>query len=383
MTAMRSTISAPPDSPWPTVPGSVEFVDDDRYLAEALRRGAREPRRCIESQILTGGRTGASVTAVRTEGGKRFVVKQIPEDRGFSSALGTRGEGPLWLSGGTRAIPEPAFNPTLDVAYHEVGQEWWLLMDDISSGLVERGAWTEAHSRRLFQAIARLHARYWQRKQELAQIPLAPLPRTTAAMAEVAFYVGGGGPAREHWVPQGARDYQVPGVLLPRFLEVLGPRDADNYLELTGNWRHWHESLEHPPFTLLHGDLRRANIAFLGREIGLIDWEFAACGHPAADLQWHGFLHYWAYAPDGRFGDRPALREHYLDCVEQILGTRINRSAFTVAWEVAWLRAFVQLGYCLADGIGDGADDSESTWRRAACRAAIQRACKIAESHVG
>jgi 5-methylthioribose kinase len=69
-------------------------------------------------------------------------------------------------------------------------------------------------------------------------------------------------------------------LLLPGFLELIPPSDADFYLEICKN-RTWHKGIDSATPTLLHGDLRRANIAYEDDKIVLFDWKFTARG-PAA-----------------------------------------------------------------------------------------------------
>src|SRR6185503_12481026 len=119
-------------------------------------------------------------------------------------------------------------------------------------------------------------------------------------------------------------------VLLPPFLDALGSADADFYVDLCRDHARIAGALARHPRTLVHGDLRRANIAFAGDEVVLFDWEFAAAGAAARDLEWHRFLQFWAYPPDdGRGpGDRGALVDAYVDALERERGAPVDRRAF-------------------------------------------------------
>jgi hypothetical protein len=89
----------------------------------------------------------------------------------------------------------------------------------------------------------------------------------------------------------------------------------------------------------------------VGETVTLLDWEFAARGPAACDLQHHWFLHFWAYPPnDGRPPEaRAPLRDFYLAELEAVLGRRINREEFERTWDLGWLRSISMLGICLAD----------------------------------
>ena len=122
-------------------PVEVPHVDGDIgsvYLSAALQRAGRSVSGATIAQHapLSGGRTGATVTGMRTEDGRRFVLKVVKRDRGMAAGLGNDGEATFWLAGCTRHLPEPLTNPTFDVAWHREREEWWILQDDVSDGIV-------------------------------------------------------------------------------------------------------------------------------------------------------------------------------------------------------------------------------------------------------
>ncbi|MCC5859557.1 MAG: phosphotransferase [Ectothiorhodospiraceae bacterium] len=352
---------------------------DAGYLAAALNRAGRafDRSREIHVEALTGGRTGAGVYRLKDAGRTSYVLKRIPRNRAIREALGHEGEGLAWLRNITRAPPPPLINPTLDVAINTHRDEWWLLMEDVSAGIQSRGEWVEAHSRRLFEAIADLHAAWWE-VGERGLEGVGSLAGTTGVLVEVASYVGTGRDGAP-WVARVGEEFPVPGILLPDFLEAAGPDNARFYLELLESWPQLVERLNAHPATLLHGDLRRANIAFVDGQVVLFDWEFAATGPAATDLAWHWFLHYWAYPPDdGRtVEDRLWLREAYLARLEQCLGRAVNRGDFLATWDLGWLRVFCQLGFVLADGLDD---DREA--RQAVIEQAFEEAHRIADERL-
>ncbi|MCG6658966.1 phosphotransferase [Halomonas campisalis] len=278
---------------------------DTARLAEALRRAGRPPSFAepAKAQFLDGGRTGARVTRLSCADGASFVLKVIPRQRAFREALGHDGEAAAWLAGTTRALPSPLVNPTLDASFHPERDEWWLLMEDVSPGIVSRSGWTEGHTRQLFTAMAGLHAAHWE-DPAIPRAGIGDLAATTALLVEIALHEATGRASVE-WAASSAEQFQVPRVLLPGFLEAAGDRNADFYLALLRRWRDIVSALDDYPPTLLHGDLRRANIAFMDERVVLFDWELAARGSAAADLAWHWFLHWRRHRPDDR-RHRPA-----------------------------------------------------------------------------
>ena len=319
------------------------------YLREAQARGVVPAGfRMLGSEPLTGGRTGARVIAIRPG----YVLKVLPRNTWRVAALQApdAGEGPLWLSGATRELPAPVACPTVDVAVHADNDEWWMLMRDVSDGIRPRGAFTERDERVFLAALARLHAHYWGARNGLDKLPIAPVHGSTAAIAEPVAFLAGRAPPSADWVPRCVQDFMPLKVLLPTFLGMLEPADADFVIQVASD-RTWHRELDNATPTLNHGDLRRANIAFDGQTVALIDWEFAARAPAACDLQWHWFLHFWAYPPgDGLAPEaRAPLRDFYLAEIEAALQRPIDREEFERTWDLAWLRAMSMIGFCLAD----------------------------------
>ncbi len=319
------------------------------YLREAEARGAVPAGyRAVGLEPLTGGRTGARVIAIRPG----YVLKVLPRNTWRVAAMQApdAGEGPLWLSGATRELPAPVACPTVDVAVHVDNDEWWMLMRDVSDGIRPRGAFTERDERVLLAAMARLHAHYWDGRNGLDRLPLAPVRGTTAALAEPISFAAGRAEPSADWVARCVEDFTPLRMLLPSFLEMLDPADADFFIQLASD-RSWHRGLDDATPTLNHGDLRRANIAIAGEKVTLLDWEFASRAPAACDLQHHWFLHFWAYPPgDGRAPEaRAPLRDFYLAELEAVLGRPIDREEFERTWDLGWLRVMSMLGFCLAD----------------------------------
>jgi hypothetical protein len=328
---------------------------DSVYLAAALmraRRTAPDPADPLTLEPLLGGRTGAEVVKLGC-GAKSYVVKTVPRVnwRGAGSGCPEGGEPRLWLSGVTAHLPPSVRWPVLDVSLDAKSDCYRILMEDVSAGIRARGRFTRADSRQLLLALARMHALGY----EQAWLERAPLPNvvgTARLFAEPLLRSAGAPSCSEPWVAEVLRDFPVIGACVPGFLELLGPRLSDAYLALVAD-DSWRSRLRAAPATLLHGDLRRANIAFEAGVVALIDWELAAVGPPASDIQWHVFLHDWAYPPDGTVdADRgDALRDFYLHALEQALGRRIDRAAFVDTWALAWIKVVVSIGYVLYDAL--------------------------------
>lgn len=355
---------------------------DGHYLADALARAGRsfDARSRLEFTPLTGGRTGAEVTAITNGSGSGYVLKAVPLERGFAEGLGNDGEGRFWLSGLTRDLPDGLDNPTLDVARHTQRDQWWLLMDDVAAGVRARRQWTHEHTRRLFEAVAAMHARHWHMA---AETPVGTLAGTTAVFVETALHAATGA-ASEPWVARASQEFRVAANLMPAFLQALGPDDADFYIDVCRHWPRLVAALERFPQTLVHGDLRWHNIAMEDDRVVLFDWEFCARAPAAVDLTWHWFFAYWAYPPGD--GIAPAdhlwLRDAYLARLEHLLGHGVDRQMFEASWDLGWLRVFCQLGFLLADPLTE-ADATDEQIERALqrCRDAVAYARRVSDAH--
>jgi len=356
---------------------TIDGSPDSDYLQMALARGGiTAPINKFGMEQLTGGRTGAQVDKLSTEVDS-YILKRVPYDNWQQTAMGAPGEGPLWISGALddQVLPTPLQCPAIDVAFHDSSQSWWILMRDVGAGIPERNKFGEEETRKLWSAVARLHAHYWGRSDELAELPLAEIRKTTDVFAE-PVYGAIDGLIREPWVEDVIRDFMPLRVLLPAFLELLPSSDGDFYLQMVKD-RSWHRGLEDATPTFIHGDLRRANVSFMDDKTILFDWEFAAQGPAACDLQWNSFLTYWAYTPgDGiEPWDRDHLRDCYLSELETALGHAIDRIEFQKTWDLAWLRIMSQLGFCFADINRDNVDELAAANRR--IQVAVQNCRRI------
>jgi aminoglycoside phosphotransferase (APT) family kinase protein len=113
----------------------------------------------------------------------------------------------------------------------------------------------------------------------------------------------------------------------------------------------------------VHGDLRRANIAYMGDgRVCLLDWERAMRGHAAIDLAWYWFLQFWAYPPEGPFDPSAHLRA-YLVYLEEARGSSVDRAAFNRAWGFAWLKVLSELGWLLAEPLMDERPSADAAER--------------------
>ena len=357
---------------------------DAGFLSAALRRAGRPARvERLEAARLDGGRISANVFSLRSDAGGFVLKKFIPEPWRVKLFGTPFNEPALWTRGLTRDLPSPLSCPTIDIAFHRRRGECWMLMDDVSRGVAPRGTFDESSFRLLLDGLARLHARYWGQVQR-AELPLLTLDQHTAMFTAPCAAAGGRTVAAD-WVAEVLEKVFLFRTYVPVLLDLLGSADGDFYLDLCEHRGRWLVPLSGLPQTVVHGDIRRANIAVSpDGGVSLFDWDFAARAPAAADLAWYWFLHFWCYPPnDGRPPeDRDSLKLYYMQRLEEALGT-LDRREFELAWDLCWLKVFAQLGFCLVDSLVGTHTAQELARVRALCGKAIDRAKRIADAHAG
>ena len=359
---------------------------DAAYLAKALRRaGHTATVDDIEVTALTGGRQSNKVLSLKSRSAGAYVLKTFPCSS-WRDAIFDAGsvEPALWATGVTRGLPPPLDCPTIDLAHHAARDEQWMLMVDVSHGIMARGAYEEDRLKWLFGALAGLHAQFWEQNEALVSVPLIPLEANIAYFAEPAAALGGRVPV-DGWVKDVIDNFVVLKPFLPVFLEVLGTANADFYLDLCQHRAGWVAALAQLPQTLVHGDIRRANVAPLAAgAVSIFDWDLASCAPATSDLTWYWFLQFWCYPPNDGLdvADREPLREHYVGRLRELLGARFDRVTFDRSWDLCWLKVFVQLGFCLIDPlVGRHTPQDAERVQRAVGRA-VDEAKRIHDVHV-
>jgi hypothetical protein len=357
---------------------------DAAYLAAALKRAGRDAAAGrIVVEPFADGRTSTPVYAVASSAG-RYAIKVFPRRSWWSELSGVGCvEVELWSGGTTQSLPGSLVCPTIDVAFHPGRDEYWMLMDDVSAGIMPRGTFDEERARWLLDALARLHAHYWA-SDALDRLPAWPLERR-AEFFGAAIAAAGGRVPDDGWIGTTLERIKLFRLFVPPFLEALASADADFYLSLCADRGPWLRALGKHPFTLTQGDVRRANFAAFGPDrVSLFDWDFAVRAPAAHDVAWYWYLQFWCYPPaDGRsLDDREALRLHYRDRLNAALRGKLDPHAFDVVFALSWLSAFAEIGFMMGDPLIGAPSAGERDRVVATCRLALDRAKRIYDAHV-
>ena len=250
---------------------------DFEPLADVLRRhglaGARE------EPFPNDGWSGASLTQLRRGDGARFVLKRDALARDWIARA--TDDGPVlreaWFAAHGPSLPSPLRAPYLGVGVD--GDEVGLLMPDLTGVLFDWDApiSTDALDR-VLGGLATLHANAWPAglragdgqwcplAERVTLICRASLERPGPARDAVGDRILPGWDAFDRRAPAAARD-------------VINSLAADPGPLLT--------ALAALPSTLLHGDLKLANVGIEpDGTIDLVDWQMVTVAPVAIELGW-------------------------------------------------------------------------------------------------
>jgi aminoglycoside phosphotransferase (APT) family kinase protein len=229
-----------------------------------------------ESPFPNDGWSGARLT-LRERHGERFVIKRdaLAWDWIARATL----DGPIlreaWFAAHGPALPEPLWAP-----YHGAGtdgQSVALLMPDLTGVLLPWEAPADAATaRRAIEAMATLHAHSWT--AAALDGPWCPLRERILLLSRPAAerYRAAANPVGERFLAGwDAFDDAAPAATRGLLADLA--RDLSPLLV----------ALERLPATLIHGDLKLANLGFEpdGR-VALIDWQMIAIAPVAVELGW-------------------------------------------------------------------------------------------------
>ena len=287
----------------------------------------------VERRVLaTDGKSGAVLERVRLADGRVLVVKHIDVRRDWiMRATGDTGRvARLWSDGVLAGLPA-VIDHTI-VAVEPEGDGWVVTMDDVSGALfADDRRLSRAESRRLLAAATELHRAFRGR----------PAPEGLTPLAELYRFLS----------PQAARHGAIAPELAPlaqrgwvRFGELVPVDVAAGVARVHRGPETFAEALCRHVCTLVHGDLKRANLGFTGDRVVVLDWGSLTTWAPAeVDFAWY-------VAVNGAAVD--ATHDELVADASASAGADLDEDAL----RLALLGALAQLGWEKALGAAD-ADD--------------------------
>ena len=297
----------------------------DRLAAALATAVSRRP-------LQGDGKSGSMLERVTLADGTELVLKHVDARRDWimQATHDTGRIARLWESGVFERMP-----PTIDTAIVGVvatPEGCTVAMRDVTASLLPDGVpVTRMQSRQLLGAAASLHRAFTRRPAD-DLCSLADLLGFLSPTATAPYRA-------EHEVPR----LVVKG--WERFGDVVARDVADAVLGLVDSPELMAEALEPFDATLLHGDLKLANLGLAGGRVVVLDWgPQTAWGPPAVDYAW-----YLAINGAGIL----ATLDELLDDVRTAAGPAPDGDAL----RLALLGALVQLGWEKALGATGDDDD--------------------------
>jgi len=312
----------------------------ERETLPAISFGYSSSRHEIFTALLRDG-TKLKLRLKRTHLGEDWLARLSREEPPGreASLLGESALMPVWESF-VRA----------HLAYAVQGSEIGLLMRDYSEGVLPdaKEPISVSHEEALLRAIASLHARFW----ESPALSLSWLSRP-----EWSFDILGPQQAGDETALRGAPQSIREGVTGGwRDALALLPAEVASKLTQPGDrlWLEWSDL----PKTLIHGDTKVANFAFLpdGR-VAAFDWTRVGAAPATLDLGW-----YLAVNSTRLARGKEELIARYRELLEEGLGRTLDQALWERMMDVGIVSGARMMLWSKAVGLREGTPFRREDW---------------------
>ncbi|HET9520413.1 MAG TPA: phosphotransferase [Candidatus Limnocylindrales bacterium] len=232
-----------------------------------------------EEPFPNDGWSGARMTLLRRPGGGQYVLKRDSLARNWIARSTADGPVPreAWFAARGPLLPPPVRAPYLGAGVD--GDEYGILMPDMSDWLFN---WEWPISLEVLEhvlsGLAVFHAYPWAASGEIEGGPWCPLRERITLICRASLER-----------PGAARD-AVGDRILPGWeaFDRAAPAEVHDLVNGLGrDPRRLEAVLAEMPATLLHGDLKLANLGIApDGSIDLVDWQMVMVGPVAVELGW-------------------------------------------------------------------------------------------------
>ena len=232
-----------------------------------------------EEHFPNDGWSGASLSLLRGGGGDRYVLKRDSPARDWIARSTL--DGPVlreaWFAAHGPALPSPIRAPYLGAGHD--GDDVGILMPDLTGVLFDWEAPISAEDLdRVLGGLAALHAYPWTGSGNLEGGPWCPVRERITLICRASLER-----------PGAARD-AVADRLLPGWdaFDRQAPAAARGLIASLGdNPQPLVDALAKLPSTLIHGDLKLANVGIAtDGSIDMVDWQMVSVAPLAIELGW-------------------------------------------------------------------------------------------------
>jgi phosphotransferase family enzyme len=232
-----------------------------------------------EEPFPNDGWSGAAMSLLRRSDGARFVLKRDSPARDWIAR--STADGPIlreaWFAAHGPPLPSPIRAPYLGAGRD--GDEFGILMPDLTGLLFDWEApITVADVERVLSGLAALHAYRWGASGQLDGGLWCPVRERITLISRASLE--GPGAARD-----AVGDRILPGWVA---FERRAPAPVCDLIAALGaDPRPLVDALAKLPSTLIHGDLKLANIGIApDGSIDMVDWQMVSVAPVAIELGW-------------------------------------------------------------------------------------------------